>query len=93
MTRSTIYLTKKLNVINRETFGNTSLELDNVEGVLANVSQRILLTNVSLDELERKVDALQSSADSLKDRAINLQEANVEGNFVDEFMLFETSSI
>jgi hypothetical protein len=53
--------------------------LDAVEGNLSNISQRILRSNVSLDELERKVDALQSSADALKDTAINLQEANVEG--------------
>ena len=50
-----------------------------MEKVVAGVSQRILLTNVSLGELERKVEGLESSANSLKDRAINLQEANVEG--------------
>ncbi|XP_021960938.1 laminin subunit beta-1 isoform X2 [Folsomia candida] len=60
-------------------FGNTSVELDEVEALLTNISQRILSTNVSLDALERKVDALQSSADSLRNTSINLQEANVEG--------------
>lgn len=63
----------------RENFGNTSLSLDSVGEVLANISQRILLANVSLGELERKVDSLQASATTLKDKAINLQESNVEG--------------
>jgi len=65
--------------LRRKTFDETSAELDTVEGNLGAISQRILKSNVSLDELERKVDALQSSADSLKGSAINLQEANVEG--------------
>ncbi len=63
----------------RNTFANTSSALDAVGEVLATVSQKVLLTNVSLSELERKVDSLQSAASSLKDKAINLQEANVEG--------------
>lgn len=66
----------------RATFSDTSLELDNVDGVLTNITQGILSANASLDALERRVDALQSSADDLKSRAINLQEANVEGMYV-----------
>ncbi len=50
-----------------------------MDTILTNISQRILSTNVSLDALERKVESLQSSSDSLRNTSINLQEANVEG--------------
>jgi len=63
----------------RNHFANASTEIDAAEEELDNVSQRILLTNVSLAELDRKVNALHSAADDLKDRAINLQQSNVEG--------------
>jgi len=66
-------------VLFRKEFTNSSAALDSVGEILATVSQKVLLTNVSLAELEKKADALQSSANSLKDKAINLQEANVEG--------------
>lgn len=55
------------------------MDLDEIGNILATVSQKVLLTNVSLAELERKAEALQNASDSLKDKAINLQEANVEG--------------
>lgn len=70
---------KRCSCFSRYAYGNTSEGLDAVTDVLANVSQKLLLTTVSLDVLEKKVDSLQVSANSLKDKAINLQEANVEG--------------
>lgn len=64
----------------REEFANSSAALDEVGKILETVSQKVLLTNVSLNDLEKKADGLKASADSLKNKAINLQEANVEGN-------------
>lgn len=65
--------------IYRKWFDNASLGLENASDELTTISERILRSNSSLAGLEVKVDALKASATSLKDNAINLQEANVEG--------------
>ncbi|CAK9187452.1 unnamed protein product, partial [Ilex paraguariensis] len=44
-----------------------------------NVTQRITLLNLSLNELKAKAQSLNESSQSLKDNATKLQEGNVEG--------------
>lgn len=44
-----------------------------------NVTQRITLLNLSLNEVKAKAQSLNESSQSLKDNATKLQEGNVEG--------------
>ncbi|XP_071040425.1 laminin subunit beta-1 isoform X2 [Parasteatoda tepidariorum] len=59
----------------------TQEHLDVIDGELNNTTQRIYDANLALTDLRKRADELTNDAQSLKDNATALQEANVEGAF------------
>jgi laminin, beta 1 len=57
----------------------SGIELDTLDTSLDNMTQRVFLAELSLTDLKTRAAEIQQHAQSLKDNATRLQEANVEG--------------
>ncbi|CAG2106617.1 unnamed protein product, partial [Medioppia subpectinata] len=65
----------------RRNLTETQTILTGFESQMEGINKRILAANLALNDLRRKSQDLQFSADALRENATKLQEANVEGAF------------